>query len=86
MRWNQITEIKGLDKLKNLKRLYINSNKISEIKDLGSLTKLKVLNIGDNSIPEEEFDELGGLNEWGEAIKAQKFEKYCKNKKIFTYN
>ena len=29
-------------------------------------------------IPQEIFNELGGLNEWGEAIDAQKFVKYCK--------
>ena len=42
---NEIEEIKGLDKLTNLKILCLGENKISEIKDLNHNCNLEVLSL-----------------------------------------
>jgi len=52
-----IDDIKNLEKLTNLKELYLNGNKISEIKGLEKLTKLEVLDLSENQITE-----IKGLN------------------------
>jgi Leucine Rich Repeat. len=48
--FNRIREIKGLDHLANLEKLYLCSNKISKIENVDHLKKLKVLELGDNKI------------------------------------
>ena len=47
---NNITEIKGLDNLVNLNRLYLNCNQINEIKGLDNLTKLYYLKLDNKEI------------------------------------
>ena len=42
--------IEGLDRLVNLKRLYLVSNKITKIQNLEALTQLQMLELGDNRI------------------------------------
>lgn len=54
---NEITEIKGLENLINLQRLYFSRNKITEIKNLDNLINLQELYLNDNQITE-----IKGLN------------------------
>jgi hypothetical protein len=56
-RFNDIDEIKGLDKLKNVNRLKLDGNFITEIKGLDHLTNLKELTLSHNKI-----SEIKGLN------------------------
>jgi Leucine-rich repeat (LRR) protein len=56
--------ISGLDKLPNLKRLYLVSNKISKIENLEQLTQLEMLELGDNKIRKiENLDKLTSLTQ-----------------------
>ena len=48
--YNQISEIKGLDNLKNLKFLDLRNNKITAIKQLNILKQLQHLYLGFNRI------------------------------------
>lgn len=48
--FNRITEIKNLDKLVKLEKLYLCANKISKIENLDKLTKLTMLELGDNRL------------------------------------
>ncbi len=49
---DDITEIKGLEDLKNLETLYLENNNISEIKGLENLKNLTYLNLKNNNISE----------------------------------
>ena len=49
---NEITEIKGLEQLTQLQKLYLSCNKITEIKGLEQLTQLQKLNLYHNNITE----------------------------------
>jgi Leucine-rich repeat (LRR) protein len=42
--------VKGLEKLTQLKRLYLDRNKLTDVKDLGKLTKLKLLYLSENQL------------------------------------
>ncbi|MBL7724831.1 MAG: leucine-rich repeat domain-containing protein, partial [Chitinophagaceae bacterium] len=60
--YNQITEIKGLDKLSGLTSLNLSDNQITEIKGLDKLSGLTSLNLSDNQITEiKGLDKLSGL-------------------------
>lgn len=60
---SKITEIKGLDNLKQLKELYLNSNQILEIKGLDNLKELKELYLYSNQITEiKGLEKLCNLN------------------------
>lgn len=48
--FNRITEIKNLDKLVKLEKLYLCANKITKIENLEKLTNLTMLELGDNRI------------------------------------
>jgi protein phosphatase 1 regulatory subunit 7 len=48
--FNRIREIKNLDALVNLEKLYLSSNKIQKIENLSHLKKLTCLELGDNKI------------------------------------
>lgn len=48
--FNRINEIKNLDKLVKLEKLYLCANKISKIENLEKLTNLTMLELGDNRI------------------------------------
>ncbi|MDR1116492.1 MAG: leucine-rich repeat domain-containing protein [Tannerella sp.] len=48
--FNQLTEIKGLEKLVNLQQLYLYDNNLTEIKGLEKLTNLKRLSLENNYI------------------------------------
>lgn len=48
--FNRITEIKNLDKLVKVEKLYLCANKITKIENLEKLTKLTMLELGDNRL------------------------------------
>jgi len=60
---NQITKIKGLEKLIDLERLFLNNNGIIEIKGLTKQTKLKHLDLGNDQRygPYNRITEIKGL-------------------------
>ncbi len=61
---NSISEIHGLDNLKNLRVLILDSNKISEIKGIENLTHLKEITFHSNYISKiREFPNLPDLRE-----------------------
>ena len=59
---NQITELKGLDKLVNLKWLYCRNNELSEL-DTSKLVNLVGLNCHNNKLTELDLSKLVNL-EW----------------------
>jgi Leucine-rich repeat (LRR) protein len=77
-----ISEIKGLHRLKELKVLDLRNNNISEIKGLGNLVNLRRLRISGNPIPNKLLEELGGIDRLGKAKKPQKFVEYCRAKGV----
>lgn len=48
--FNRLTQIKNLDTLSNLRKLFLCSNRITKITNLGSLKNLTMLELGDNRI------------------------------------
>lgn len=46
--FNRITEIKNLEKLVKLQKLYLCANKLTKIENLETLTNLTMLELGDN--------------------------------------
>jgi protein phosphatase 1 regulatory subunit 7 len=48
--FNRLREIKGLDQLHKLKKLFLCANKISHIQNLCHLKNLTLLELGDNKI------------------------------------
>lgn len=52
---NQITKIKGLEKLKNLEEIYLTLNHIKEIDGFDNLKNLKILKIDFNYLTEVDF-------------------------------
>lgn len=46
--FNRITEIKNLDKLVKLQKLFLCANKLTKIENLEKLTNLTMLELGDN--------------------------------------
>lgn len=46
--FNRMTEIKNLDKLVKLEKLYLCANKFTKIENLEKLTNLTMLELGDN--------------------------------------
>lgn len=48
--FNRLAEIKNLEKLVNLTKLYLCANKISKIQRLNTLTNITMLELGDNKI------------------------------------
>lgn len=48
--FNRVSEIKNLNNLVNLKKLFLCANKIGHIINLDSLTNLTTLELGDNRI------------------------------------
>ena len=49
---NQLTSVKGLEKLTQLTELYLNHNKLTDVKGLEKLTQLKYLNLSGNKLTE----------------------------------
>jgi hypothetical protein len=55
----QLTSVKGLEKLTQLKYLVLNSNQLTDVKELENLTKLTYLNLNDNpALTKAQIDEL----------------------------
>lgn len=54
--FNRITEIKNLDKLVKLEKLYLCANKLTKIENLETLTKLTMLELGDNRFRVSNFN------------------------------
>ncbi|MGV9172476.1 MAG: hypothetical protein ACOC35_07905 [Promethearchaeia archaeon] len=73
-----ITEIKGIHRLRYLKELNLNNNNISRIRGLEHLAHLEKLSLNDNPLPQSLLNRLGGLNDSGYANEPQKFVEYCK--------
>lgn len=48
--FNRITEIKNLDKLVKVEKLYLCANKLTKIENLDKLTNLTMLELGDNRL------------------------------------
>lgn len=48
--FNRITEIKNLEKLVKLQKLYLCANKLTKIENLETLTNLTMLELGDNRL------------------------------------
>jgi hypothetical protein len=48
--FNRLREIKGLDQLHKLQKLFLCANKISHIENVGHLKNLTLLELGDNKI------------------------------------
>jgi len=80
LRYNEITEIKGLNSLIKLERLNLEYNLITKIKGLENLINLGYISLGqlNNLIPYDLLREIGG-DQWYHA--GQKFVAYCKQKK-----
>ena len=47
---NQLTDVKGLEKLTQLKSLYLSQNKLTDVKGLEKLTQLTELHLGGNKL------------------------------------
>ena len=55
----QLTDVKGLEKLTQLKKLHLGGNQLTDVKGLEKLTKLRVLNLEDNlDLTKAQIDEL----------------------------
>jgi len=55
----QLTDVKGLEKLTQLKKLHLGGNQLSDTKGLEKLTKLSVLNLEDNlALTKAQIDQL----------------------------
>jgi hypothetical protein len=60
-----ISQLDGIDKLRNLEVLILRNNSITDVRPLGSLTNLRILNLGYNPIVDLEaanFEDLTNLN------------------------
>ena len=61
----QLTDVKGLEKLTNLKVLYLSRNKLTDVKGLEKLTKLEELYLNNNQLTSakglEKLTQLEGL-------------------------
>ena len=56
---NQLTNVKGLEKLTQLKVLDLNSNQLTDVKGLEKLTQLEKLNLqGNPDLTKAQIDEL----------------------------
>jgi len=56
---NQLTNVKGLEKLTQLKVLRLDFNQLTDVTGLEKLTKLKVLRLNDNpDLTKAQIDEL----------------------------
>ncbi|MFX1519637.1 MAG: leucine-rich repeat domain-containing protein [Promethearchaeota archaeon] len=94
LRWNLITEIKGLEILTNLQKLDLGGNQITEISGLNNLTNLRHLDLSMNHIRKikglEKLKELKKLDlsrnpirpneRYLEFESAQDVVKYCQEK------
>ena len=55
----QLTDVKGLEKLTQLKKLHLGGNQLSDTKGLEKLTKLRELNLEDNlALTKAQIDQL----------------------------
>lgn len=78
---NQIKDISGLESLVNLKHLYLEDNDIDEIKSLENFIKLEFLCLENNKIPQSILNQLGGLDDHGNAKYPKRFVEYCRQQK-----
>ena len=88
---NQLTSVKGLEKLTQLTELYLNHNKLTDVKGLEKLTQLTELSLQDNQLTDvkhlEKLTQLKGL--WlsdNQLTKAQidQLQKALPNCKIYS--
>ena len=61
---NQLTSVKGLEKLTQLKRLYLEHNKLTSVTGLENLTKLETLHLQNNKLTDGKgLEKLGQLKD-----------------------
>ena len=69
---NQLTNVKGLEKLTQLEELYLYGNKLTDVKGLEKLTKLKRLSLQNNQLTDvtglEKLTQLTWLNLWNNRL------------------
>lgn len=75
---NDLREIEGLHRLKYLKILDLRDNNLKDIFGLENLTNLNKLKLKGNLLPQRLLENLGGLDEKGDAAHPQKFVEYCR--------
>ena len=74
---NQLTDVKGLEKLTLLRHLYLNSNQLTDVKGLGKLWQLTDLQLQGNQLTSvkglEKLIQLKSLGIWNnpDLTKAQ---------------
>ena len=72
------SNLKGLNKLTQLKTLDLRNNLLTSITGIGNLVNLKKLRIQGNPISLELIDRLGGVDRYGNARAPQKFVEYSR--------
>lgn len=65
--FNRVTELKNLDALTNLRKLFLCCNKIPTIQNLGNLTNLTMLELGDNKLRVSETEDRIFIKTWWEC-------------------
>ena len=88
---NQLTDVKGLEKLTQLKKLYLNHNRLTELpKGLEKLTQLTYLNLGYNKLTDvkglEKLTQLEELKLHGEKLTELSVQLHILNKLPFPEN
>ena len=88
---NELTDVKGLERLTQLKKLYLNHNKLTELpKGLEKLTQLTYLNLGYNKLTDvkglEKLTQLEALKLHGEKLTELDVQLHILNKRPLPEN
>ena len=78
--FNRIKEIKGLETLTSIRKLYLSANRLRKMENLETLTTLEILDVGDNKIRKiENIDTLVNLTEFHAAKNKLEYRFYFRN-------